>query len=297
MLSDPAAAAAITKHLDQMVVLCQADPTLQLAALKFQMEHASAKADFDRSGGDSAAEPPRSPSAPVETLSREDREKAHLRAALMRMMEFGLACGRETLERATDVSAASSQRSPLADRGPRGFGGAAEPPTGGERARSGSVDDLATQDALMERAATISHLAVQVLGLVFLVSEELRPVLQRHALHDLRLLDYVKRALLLDRETELSTFAEGFKTGHMNLLANFCYKNTEVCSAVGKIDPLLVAVLAGTRVDEENPGMVEWAEFTVRCICEHSGEARDFIRGLTRRGGSAELHTPAVAPK
>ena len=96
----------------------------------------------------------------------------------------------------------------------------------------------------------------------------------------LKILEYVADALAISRDVELHCFAEGYRTMHISLLANLTHDCPEVCKAAGSSTKLLSAVLTCTRLDEENPGCAEWAEYCTRNICLHSPEARDFIKHL-----------------
>lgn len=273
LISDEAAARAMACHVDDLVILAQTDPALQVACMKFQMEHASARAEFDSkkhmeitsptgSASSRSQSPPQELPDPVPAAAgrscAQQRERVHLLAALRRMLEFAVTTGLHAL-------------SPVSAQGP----GASQAKFGD---RSSSVDDLNTGEASLERRATMMHLSTQIIALAFIVAEELRTEVQSFALEETGLLRLVSGALKLSRELELEFFAEGFKTDHMNVLSNFTFGSGAVCAAVAADEQLLLAVLAATRIDEENPGMVEWAEFALRNVCKMSPDAQAVIR-------------------
>lgn len=274
LFTDVGAARSMTTHLDELVVVCQTDVELQKAVLKFQMEHAAAAASY-------------TPPADKQLATA----KEHLKATLVRMLDLAVLVASTVLTRATDASsragssasAPAAGKSPLvggftADHPPPGFTRSPSPPEGGGmEPNSSSVDDLAAgSDAARTRDAEAMHHAVRVASFVFIVAEDLRLALQMHGLRH-GLLDVCRAAVCLPRLTELQFFAEGFKTDHMAVLSNFTFENADVCNAVANDDGMMVAILSATRVDEENPGMVEWAEFCIRNVCTLSSTAREKI--------------------
>lgn len=272
LLSDRDAARQLSHHVDDIVRLAQTDDALNVACVKFQMEHAAAMAAFPGH----AAE--------------QDAERAHLLAALNRMVDLAATIARAILQRAAAPSRGGSPQGPSGavpppppeERLDSPTSGSADMPTmfsasTADELRSSSVDDLAASDMIAERNATLMRHCCRAAALVFLVSEQLRPAVQEHAL-EFGLLEVLRSALLLPRSVELRSFAEGFRTEHMNVLSNFTFGCRAVCGALGRDEALLHAVLGATRVDEENPGLVEWAEFTIRNVCALSPEAREHIR-------------------
>ena len=148
--------------------------------------------------------------------------------------------------------------------------------------RSESFEDL-TEDleGQCEYLAHVAHFSGQTLSGVFLVSHDVRPLLQSYiAEHRPLLLDFLRKAITVDRKTELYCFAEGYKTTHMSVLANLCSEAPLVAQLVAEDDALMVAILNATRVDEENPGLAEWAEFAIRNLCHSSDAAQQRITSL-----------------
>uniref|UniRef100_A0A7S1PMH7 Ataxin-10 domain-containing protein n=1 Tax=Neobodo designis TaxID=312471 RepID=A0A7S1PMH7_NEODS len=260
LISNPDAARTIGGHVDELVVLAQTDADLNMACVKFQMEHAASKASFDGTG-----------------------EREHLLATLCRMVDLATKISTVVLHRAIGAATPKST-SPVSPRpdempppGSTAFAAAAaEAP--GMAGPASSVDDLmAGGELCTERDATLMQHCCRVAALAFLVSEEMRPLLQQHAL-DSGLLAVVRGSLCIPRHVELRCFAEGFKTEHMNVLSNFTFGSRSVCDAVAADEPFVLAIMGATRIDEENPGLVEWAEFTLRNVCGMSPAAADVIK-------------------
>lgn len=284
LFSDVSAARNMTDHLDDLVLTCQKDSELQKAVLKFQMEHAAAAASFQSPAtGD------------VEGLIHA---REHLEATLMRMLDLAVLVISTVLRRVTESQSRTTSRTSVGGRSPPSpsFEGAQglpssnrslSPPSEDSATAAqlpplhpcpNSVDDLAAgSDAARARDAEAMHHAVRVASSVFIVSEDLRTTMQKHALRT-GLLELCKRAVCLPRLTELQYFAEGFKTDHVAVLSNFTFENSDVCRAVAEDEMLLLAILGATRIDEENPGMVEWAEFCIRNVCALSALARETIK-------------------
>jgi hypothetical protein len=82
------------------------------------------------------------------------------------------------------------------------------------------------------------------------------------------LLDFLQAALTVDRNVELTWFAEGYRTMHLNALSNATHRCPAACRAVvTSCDVLLQAVLMLARkLDQENPGSMEWAGMVVHHI-------------------------------
>lgn len=160
--------------------------------------------------------------------------------------------------------------------------------TSPEVLRNSSVEDFNEgSSAWVERGAHLSLLSLEVLSSILLAHASLRKNLQKYML-DYNVLDYLEKIFGMERDHELSFFPEGFKTECMRLVANLNHENADVNAALVERDALLYSILSATRIDEENPGMVEWAEFAIRNICESSPSARDKIRKLAPQGLTEE---------
>jgi ataxin-10 len=277
LITNRDAVRTVAGRIDELVVLAQTDADLRMACVKFQMEHAASKASFDGTG-----------------------EREHLFATLCRMVDLSNNVASIVLQRAVGAATpkSTSPVSPRADEmpPPGGAAGISAAAPAGMGAQASSVDDLAGSGMCNERDATVMQHCCRIAALAFLVSEELRPSLQQHAL-DGGLLDVVRGALCIQRLIELRFFAEGFKTEHMNILSNFTFGNKAVCDAVAADEELVLAILGATRIDEENPGLVEWAEFTLRNVCGMSPAAADVIKSqkpLTKPTYSPATYTEAT---
>ncbi|KPA76075.1 hypothetical protein ABB37_08205 [Leptomonas pyrrhocoris] len=156
--------------------------------------------------------------------------------------------------------------------------------TSPEALRNSSVADFNEgSSAWVERGAHLSLLSLEVLSSILLAHAALRKSIQKYML-DYDILDYLEKIFGMERDHELSFFPEGFKTECMRLVANLTYENNDVSLALAGRDAFLFSILSATRIDEENPGMVEWAEFAIRNICESSAAAREKIRKLSPQG-------------
>ncbi|KAG5506351.1 hypothetical protein JIQ42_07969 [Leishmania sp. Namibia] len=157
--------------------------------------------------------------------------------------------------------------------------------------RNSSVEDF-TEGSLawIERGSHLSLLSLEVLSSVLLAHHYLRKDLQKYML-DYNALDYLEKVFSMERDHELCYFPEGFKTECMRLIANLTHNNVDVNAAIAERDTFLFNILSATKIDEENPGMVEWAEFAIRNICESSSAARDKIRKLAPQGVTDESRT------
>lgn len=293
LVTDREAARAASRHVDELVRLAQTDPDLRMACVKFQMEHAAAMAGYD--AGASGA------------------EEVHLEAMLRRMLELATGTAAALLQR-VQAGARSPVSPPCAPPATAATGTGSHPssavnsPTSAASAhargfasfdgmdsapRSSSVDDLNASDLVLERNASLMQHACRVAAVVFLVSQHFQTRLQQYGL-DIGLLDVVRDALRLPRNTELRCFAEGFRTEFMNVLSNFTFGHPNVCDAVAADEDLVRAIMGATRIDEENPGLVEWAEFALRNICGMSGQARDVVKA--QRALTKPTYMPAPAP-
>lgn len=160
--------------------------------------------------------------------------------------------------------------------------------TSPEVLRNSSVEDFNEgSSAWVERGAHLSLLSLEVLSSILLAHAALRKNLQKYML-DYSVLDYLAKIFEMERDHELSFFPEGFKTECMRLVANLTHDNADVNAALVERDAFLFSILSATRIDEENPGMVEWAEFAIRNICESSSAAREKIRKLGPQGVTDE---------
>jgi ataxin-10 len=160
--------------------------------------------------------------------------------------------------------------------------------TSPEVLRNSSVEDFNEgSPAWVERGAHLSLLSLEVLSSILLAHVALRKTLQKYML-DYNVLDYLEQIFEMDRDHELYFFPEGFKTECMRLVANLTFENTDITSALVARESFLLSVLSATRIDEENPGMVEWAEFAIRNICASSTAAKEKIRRLAPQGLTEE---------
>ncbi|KAJ9461856.1 hypothetical protein DIPPA_22625 [Diplonema papillatum] len=72
----------------------------------------------------------------------------------------------------------------------------------------------------------------------------------------------------IPRQVELMRYGEGYRTSLMRILANVTFGNTTV-SAYLLEHSFIAAILSATKIDEENAGLREWAEFCIRNIAGH----------------------------
>lgn len=247
----------ISRNVDTVVSLSATDAELRHYVLKFQLEQAADKAAYEAAG---------------QSVNKLD----HLRKVLQRMVDLALAVAQQVLRRTLedfqshvavlsgDVKATVSQT-----------------PTSSEMLQTSSVADFAEgTETWLESGAHLSAQAVEILAMVLIAHSQLRPALQAHML-EMNIVPYLAEALAVSRDHELSYFQEGYKTEHMRLVANFVFENPAASRAILQDERLLKEILSGTKVDEENPGMVEWSEFAIRSLCEVSQDARDRIKQLT----------------
>lgn len=259
----------INKQVDTVLQFSKTDAELQNSVLKFQLEQAADKAAFESKGGN------------------VDRGE-HLRRVLVRMSDLALAVASAILKRTTaDMQSRASDADPSTTDAlhltPSLTG-----PAVADMVHASSVEDFSKgSDAWLQGGALLSSAAVNLLSLVLTVHKELRNGLQMHMLHR-NVIDYVNEALGVSREHEIRYFLEGYKTDHMRLIANIAFENTEIGDTVADNDHLLRAILSATKIDEENPGMVEWAEFAIRNLCSCSPLAQEKIRQLTPVGLTPE---------
>lgn len=256
--------AKIGPKVDDIVYICQASfDNLRDLAFKFQYEQAAEKAAYQN------GEPKPDPMTQL----------AHV---LQRMVDLTLGTAGTVYDQTlTEWRRRKCETEP--ESLPSTLG-SSQSMTSPEVLRNSSVEDFAEgSSGWVERGAHLSLLSLEVLSSVLLAHHFLRKDLQRYILDD-RGLDYLEKIFGMERDHELSFFAEGFKTECMRLIANLTHNNTDVSAALAERDTFLLNILSATQIDEENPGMVEWAEFAIRNICESSSAARDKIRKLKPQG-------------
>lgn len=257
----------IGERVDGILALCLASiDSLRDFAFKFQYDQATEKAAYENAEGQAD---------PME----------HLRHVLQRMVDLALGTANVVYVQSRDWHRRS--RCKGASESDPSFGSMStfQPQ---HMLRKSSVQDFTEgSSAWLERVAHISLFSLEVLSSALLAHPTLRNGLQCY-LYESKILLYLREIFSMDRDHELSCFPEGFKTESMRLVANLTHENTEVSNALVEEGDLLFNILCATRIDEENPGMVEWAEFALRNICESSGAARDKIKKLTPQGVSEE---------
>lgn len=258
----------ISNCMAQLVSLTQSDPDLGKECMRFEAEHATARAQYEEEPGNDG-------DGGGVTAPLPERALAQLHSALERMADFALSCARVALRRGSSCSPFSCD--PTSVNAPHPV----------EAARSSSAEEFNCGTTATERNASIMHYALQVAVLVLVAHEPFRQQLQNTMVDSLHILEYVVEALELDRTLELSRFAEGYRTSHMNLLANLTYRNNAVCCTVATHDPLMHAIISNTFLDEANPGLAEWSDFVLRNVCVYCQEGRDCIAALraASRGG------------
>ncbi|KAG5510354.1 hypothetical protein JKF63_07683 [Porcisia hertigi] len=257
--------AKIGPKVDDVLSICLASfDSLRGMAFKFQYEQAAEKAAY-QSG------------------ERKPDSMTQLMHVLQRMIDLTLGTARAVYDQTL-----------LEWRRRKCKGGEADSPTSQlaslqsitspDVLRNSSVEEVAEGSfAWIERGCHLSLLSLEVLSSALLAHHSLRKNLQKYML-DLNALDYLEKVFSMERDHELCYFPEGFKTECMRLIANFTHNNLEVSAALAERDTFLFNILSATQIDEENPGMVEWAEFAIRNICESSPAARDKLRKLAPQG-------------
>lgn len=275
----------VSSHLDSLISFCQnGDEDLGALCAKFQMEHAAAQAEYSiemtkmRSVSESRA---------------QEYGERHLVEAMKRMIDFAAESARVVLVRCANRRALGASVKPLTCVSPNsdssgkdslseGSGPKEDTELCSNRSqRSCSVEDVTEGgDHWIATGANVMHASVSILSLILLGHASVRPLLQTYMAGPRRILDYIVDALSVDRETELQFFAEGYRTSHLSLLSNLTHDASSVCKEAGGNSRLMQLVVNSTRLDEENPGMGEWAEFSIRNLCHHSAEAREFIKNL-----------------
>ncbi|KPI86938.1 hypothetical protein ABL78_3984 [Leptomonas seymouri] len=260
--------AKIGPKIDDILAICLASfDNLRDLGFKFQYEQAAEKAAYQR--GEIKPDP-----------------MVQLTHVLHRMVDLALG----TAKAVYDQTLAEWRR-----RKCEGERRSSTPPlassqslTSPEVLRNSSVEDFNEGSlAWVERGAHLSLLSLEVLSSILLAHAALRKGLQKYML-DYNVLDFLEKIFSMERDHELSLFPEGFKTECMRLVANLAHENSDVNAALVERDAFLFSILSATRIDEENPGMVEWAEFAIRNICESSTSAREKIRKLSPQGLTEE---------
>jgi ataxin-10 len=264
----------ISELIDEMLLLSQPDADLRMHCVKFQVEHAAAKAMFQTEGCGGAS------SGPTCALSAE---MLHLQWALQRMIDFAtsisqsiklrsLRCFRDT----SPSIRSSSPDSPYSDN--------SSVPRPGDALLghfSESMDEfLSDHDARVELRANVMHAALEVLSQSLLVHPALCVSLQDYMINEKQLIPHLSELMCIEKDIERTCFTEGFKTDVMKLTANVTFENPSASTAVAMDQRFLNEILSATRIDDENPGLVEWAEFVIRNTCTASPAARDHLAKL-----------------
>ncbi|KAG8344034.1 Spinocerebellar ataxia type 10 protein domain [Trypanosoma vivax] len=258
---------SISRSVDALLLLCETDDKLRDYSLKFMYAHAVDKAAFD-------------------AKREEGEEMLHLQRVLQRMVDLALAVASHVLRRTQEHirDRASSTRTSEESRAPIGL---SDGTCGRLQRRSSVVEFSDGSEAWLETGAHLSQQAVELLHLILGCHPSLLKTLQLH-LVEVGVLSYLEEALSISREHEIAYFCQGYRTSHFRVLANLTYECKEVCSAIADNATLLSALLSATRIDDENPCMVEWAKFSIRNLCCCSNGAREKLRGLTCQGVADE---------
>lgn len=293
------------------------DMELQKHCIKFQVEHATAKAAFQRrslspdpQGG--ACEGESNSLADGSNCTHHDQpmtpELEHLQQALMRMMDLGFGVASHVLKVTTHrANGGGAGHSPISasscgsvtELASSMLLGQSYAQGGGDRSpiaspdststgrnpsfRASSVDDVGFQsdESWLECGANLMHCATEILGLALVVHSGLRRRLQHHLLEDVQTLRYLSDAFAITKEHESMYFAVGYRTDLMKVIANLTYDNAKACNAVCMdVDGLFRQVLCGTKIDDENPHMVEWAEFALRNLMTLSECGREELKKM-----------------
>lgn len=245
---DPNILHEVSEKIDLILDLCQKDLELQPFAFKFQFEQASDKAAFE---------------------SRNEERECHMERVLQQMSDLAREVASYVLDRSISHSQQKNDKNQLSSN-----------TLAGGTLRVSSVDDFtAGGEAWMECSANVSFLCSSVLSLVILSNKSIRKKIQVYLLEH-NVLEYVINALKISKEHEINYFLEGHKTELLRLLANMSFENSVTSKAMAENDELLMSILSSTRIDEENPGLGEWAKFTIRNICHAAESAREKIKRL-----------------
>ncbi|KAH9598349.1 Ataxin-10 domain [Trypanosoma melophagium] len=259
--ADAATLQHISSKVDALLMLCETDGELRNYSLKFKLEQAVDKTAF-------------------EAKREAGEEMLHFRRVLQRMADLALHVAPHILRRVRKYVKGKnlSQNDNLScDR----MNTDTLSTHSSSLQRSSSVEEFCDgSEAWLESGAHLSYTAIELLCLILVSHPRLVKPLQMY-LFESRILEYIEDALSISREQEITFFQEGYRTEHIRLIANLTLDNEEVCSAIVSNSAILSAILTGTRFDEENPGMVQWAEFSIRNLCCCISEAREIIRRLT----------------
>ena len=261
----------MSRHVDQLISVGSVfDNDVQSYCVKFQMEHASAKAEYQQSKSENLFE------ATCDFLSPE---MDHLRRVLVRMIDFAAAVCQHVLRkcRSCNIRRSPSFARSASDSSDRSQASGEDQQT--LRAAAGSVEDLGSEEFFVESGANLMHSGLEVMSLALLVHPALRSILQSHLMDHCEMSSYLSDALRIPKDQELSYFAEGYKTDHMKLVANLAFEHKAASKSFSTVE-FLTEVLNGTKQDDDNPGMAEWAEFALRNICSTSEEARERIKSM-----------------
>lgn len=284
----------ISELIDEMLTLSQPDADLRMYCVKFQVEHASSKVEYQSADAKSAlgnadTDDDDAPASPL------GADMLHLKWALQRMIDLATSISqsiksrsvrsfRETspsMRSTTPDSPYSGETSAAAPRASPSVEGSSGSSTLGNF--SGSVDEfmaMTDHDVRVELRANVMHVALEILSQSLLVHPALCTLLQEYMIGDKLLVPHLSDLMLLEKELELAYFTEGFKTDVMKLIANLTFQNQSASTAIAVDHRFLNAILSATRIDDENPGLVEWAEFAIRNICSASPTARDHLAKL-----------------
>ena len=251
-LADNSVLADLTTNVDRIVHLGHVDTILGLAVVKFQLDHQTLKCDYHSDQDESASK--------------------HLYAVLDRMMDLSFTVSWYVMKRVTKLIRSPSPNSSDS------FGDSPRP---NKIDRNSSVDDLLNEesDFMLEAGANLFHAAICCSSLCIIAHPVLRSEVQE-ALVDKGFISLVEEALAVSVDNELRYFAEGFRTNLIMLLANLTYENIRASESILKMDKLTTHIYQSTRVDENNPGLAEWAEFAVRNICRSCPEGCEIFKKL-----------------
>ena len=259
--ADAAVMQEMSRHVDQLLSMgCLFDSDTQSYCVKFQMEHATCKAEYQQSRSDGLS---------AEFLSPE---MDHLRRVLTRMIEFAASICQHVLRKIRSSNRRSPSFASASDASDRSS-------TDGATLRvAGSVEDLG-EDYPIESGANLMHFGLEVMSLALVVHPSLRNALQSHLMDHCEMGSYLCDALRISKDQELSFFAEGYKTDHMRLVANLAFENSGASKSFSSVE-FLTEILNATKPDDDNPGMTEWAEFALLNLCSQSEEARESIKAM-----------------
>ena len=79
------------------------------------------------------------------------------------------------------------------------------------------------------------------------------------------ILDTIMAMYTIPREVELLRYGEGYRTSIMRVVANVTYDNNSVTAYLLE-KGFIPSILSATKIDKENAGLREWAEFGIRNI-------------------------------